>query len=172
MVQKKLVMVQSTSNYNERRILFKKDDIDIGDIIVHEGRNWLVTEIPFFNKIHSKSKMLMCTQVLSIHTEAEERILGYDNLGRPITKIVEGKPLEFPCVVQSVDTYLNEGDTDGNINFPDGRIVLFIQNTRNANVTVGKEFTMFGFTYRIFGINRSKVIDNKGILIINADKIQ
>lgn len=169
--EEKKIMVQSTSNYNERRILFKHGDIQWGDIVIHEGEKWLVTERPYFNKIYDKSHMELCTTSM-IFTYLTDGVYEYDRFGNKIwieepTEVVK----EFPCVIESISNLNTKTTTGQQINVPEGDMVVTIPYTTDELIKLTSEFTMFGDAYRISGIDKSKVHQDKGVLILVVSRI-
>src|SRR5690606_25680864 len=117
----KNIMVQSTSNYNERRILFKKDDIQWGDIVEHEGEKWIVVERPFFNKIHEKSHIELCTTEMEFTIEIPGEVIEYDRRGNPISSSEPTiETVTFPCIVNSISALNTKTTTGQQINVPEG----------------------------------------------------
>ncbi len=167
--ESKQVMVQSTADYNKRRILFKENDIKWGDIVLLEGEKWLVTERPFFNRIHSKSHIHLCNNVMKFITFTEGKF-EYDRLGN---KIWIEEPQEvntlFPAVIESITG--TKTATGQQINVPEGDMTLQIQNTDDELIEIGNEFTMFNDTYRIAGIDKSKAHNNQGVLILIVSRV-
>lgn len=158
------VMIQSTANYNERRILFKENDIQWGDIVEHENEKWLVTERPFFNKIHSKSHIQLCNNVMKFEIKTEGKF-EYDRLGNKIW-IEEPTTInkEFPCVIDAITG--TKTTTGQQINVPEGDMTLQISYTDDELIAIGNEFTMFGDSYWISGIDKSKVHNDQGVLTL------
>lgn len=167
--ENKQVMVQSTTDYNKRRILFKENDIEWGDIVLLEGEKWLVTERPFFNRIHSKSHIQLCNNAMKFITFTEGEF-EYDRLGN---KIWIEEPQEvitlFPAVIESITG--TKTTTGQQINIPEGDMTLQIQNTDNELIKIGNEFTMFNDAYRIAGIDKSKAHNDQGVLILIVSRV-
>ncbi|WP_079709858.1 hypothetical protein [Paraliobacillus ryukyuensis] len=167
----KTIIIQSESDYNKRRILFKKDDVLWGDLITHDNEKWLVTERPFFNKIHSKSKMALCTNVLSFEVDGEREIVGWTDFNQPIysdePNIVT---IEFPCVVEDASDLKSNNEEE--VNLPNGDMALIISYTDSEQITEDREFSMFNQTYRISGIDKSKTKDSLGVLKLVVKRVQ
>lgn len=168
----KNIIIQSTTNYNERRILFKQNDLSWGDIVIHENEKWLVTERPFFNKIHEKSKIKLCNNTMKF-SHLTDGIFEYDRMGN---KIWIEEPTEvavnFPCVLESISSLNTKTTTGEQINIPEGDMVLQILYTDNDElIHITSEFKMFNSTYRISGIDRSKVYNNQGVLVLVVSRI-
>lgn len=162
----KFIIVQSTSDYNERRILMRHDDIKWGDIVLLDGEKWLVTDRPFYNKIHDKSHIQLCNNEMNF-TYLTEGIFERDRLGN---KIWIEEPTEvttlFPCVIESISSLNTKVDTGQQVNVPEGDMVLQIQYTTSELIRINNEFTVFGDNYRISGIDRSKIHNDKGVLVL------
>ena len=163
----KNIIIQSTQNYNERRILFKEDDLTWGNIITHENEKWLVTERPFFNKIHEKSKIQLCNNTIEFAKEVEGVIDHRDQFSNIIWDVPPSTQLvNFPCVLESISELNSKTTTGEQINVPEGDMVLQISYTTDELIDYGNEFKMFNNTYRISGIDNSKVHNNQGVIIL------
>lgn len=167
----KNIIIQSTQNYNERRILFKQNNLSWGNIIIYDNEKWLVTERPFFNKIHEKSKIKLCNNTIKF-SQLTDGIFEYDRMGNKIwiedpTEVT----VEFPCVLEPISSLNTKTTTGEQINVPEGDMVLQISYTDNELIHIASEFKMFNNTYRISGIDRSKVHNNQGVLIIVVSRI-
>jgi ribosome biogenesis protein Nip4 len=163
-------MIISTTNYDERRILFRKDEIRHGDLIDHENYKWLVTELPFFNKIHSKSKMVIANGEMVFQYTISTGEQEYDRYGNPIPGSggEETVTETFPCVIKSITEL--ETMTGQKINIAEGEMALLLPYSDNPLLQLGKEFNMFDDNYRITGVDRSKVIDGSGVLTLIVSK--
>ncbi|WP_405101431.1 hypothetical protein [Oceanobacillus sp. FSL H7-0719] len=169
--EEKNVMLQSTAKYDERRILFKEGDIAWGDIVIYENEKWLITERPFFNKIHEKSHIKLCNNEMKF-TYLTEGVFERDRYGN---KIWIEEPTEvvtlFPCVIDSISN-LNTKTTSGHqVNVPEGDSVVMIQYTEDELIQISNEFTMFDDNYRISGIDKSQTYKGEGVLILIITRI-
>lgn len=164
-------IVSQDSDANKRRILFKENEINWGDLVEHEGEKWLVVDRPYFNKIHSKSKMALCTNEMSFEVEGEREIVGWDDFMRPI---YSDEPtvttLTFPCVVENITNL--KTPTGDRINFPEGDLALLISYTESELIVENQEFRMFNKPYRISGIDKSSVHNDEGVLMLVAERVQ
>lgn len=163
----KRVIIQSTSDYNKRRILFKKDDFEWGDIILLEGEKWLVAERPFFNKFYSKSHIKFCNGLM-VFKEEKRDVIGRDRLNNPIYGDRELIITEIPCVVESITNL--KTPIGQQINIPNGDMIIEISNTDNELIEISREFEMFDEKYRIVGVDRSKTHNDKGVLILVVNR--
>lgn len=164
----KTVIIQSTTNYNKRRILFKNNDLHWGDLIIFEGEKWLVADRPFFNRIYSKSHIKFCNTSM-IFEKWEREIIDRDPLNNPIYGDSKLTTVEIPCVVESITNW--KTPTGEQINFPEGDMVIEISNTNNELIQINNKFKMFGDTYRIAGIDKSKIYQDKGVLILVVSRV-
>lgn len=164
------VIIQSTSNYNERRVLFRENDLQWGDLIEFQNDKWLVTERPINNRIHDKSHIKLCNNALAFK-EIVREIIGRDPVGNPIYGDGEEVITEFPCVAESISDLNTRSTTGEQINIPEGDMVLQITNTQDEKIEIGSTFEMYDNNYRISGIDRSKVHIDKGVLILVVSRV-
>ncbi|GAA0346987.1 hypothetical protein GCM10008931_42830 [Oceanobacillus oncorhynchi subsp. oncorhynchi] len=165
------IVVQSTSKYNERRILFKQDEVHWGDLVEFDNEKWIVFERPFFNQIHSKSKMKLCNSEM-VFEEWVKEIIGYDPLGNPIPGEEELKIIPFPCSVESISNLNTRSLGGSEINIPEGDMVVEIPYTNHELIEIGNDFRMFDDSYRISGIDKSSTDGQSGILILVVSRTQ
>lgn len=165
------IVIQSTSKYNERRILFKQDEIQWGDLVEFDNEKWIVIERPFDNQIHSKSKMKLCNSEM-VFEEWIKEIIGYDEMGNPIEGESELKIVPFPCSITSISNLNTKVIAGSEINIPDGDMVVEIPYTTDELIKIGNDFKMFDESYRISGIDKSSTDGKSGILILVVSRIQ
>ncbi|WP_368900851.1 hypothetical protein [Oceanobacillus oncorhynchi] len=165
------IVIQSTSKYDERRILFKQDEVHWGDLVGFDNEKWIVFERPFDNQIHSKSKMKLCNSEM-VFEEWVKEIIGYDPLGNPIHGEEELKITPFPCSVESISNLNTRSLGGSEINIPEGDMVVEIPFTNHELIEIGNDFRMFDEPYRISGIDKSSTDGQSGILILVVSRIQ
>lgn len=168
-VTKRAVISSRYGNDNELKTVTTIGDMTYGALVVHDNKNWLVTELPKNNKIEEWSVLTLCNNVLTLIDETEGSQIGTDPLGRPIYSESTSTTHEFPCIVKSVRELI-DGDQE-QINLVESKIALQIKNQTNPVLTVGQEFSMFENKYRIYGFDRSKTFNNNGLLTVLAEKI-
>lgn len=146
-------------------------DINVGDYIVWQDMYWLIKakEVETIQAYQS-FKMGKCNQILNIQVGAEEEIIDYDPLGRPITKKT---PIIYttPCIASTklyINSYTNK---DAQINLPYGQIIVQFPYNPDYQVEPDMEFDMYGSHYKIFDIDKTSVINEKGVVEIIAEKV-
>lgn len=164
----KKIIIQSTTDYNKRRILFNEGELEWGDLIVYNNEDWLVSERPFFNRIYSKSHIRLCNGLMSFEYW-EREIVDRDALGNPIYGDEKLININIPSVVESISNW--KTPTGEQINFPEGDMVLEIANTDSELIKINNRFKLFGDMYRIAGIDKSKVYQDKGVLILVVSRV-
>ncbi len=161
-------IIQSTSDDNKRVVLSRENEVNLGDYIDHKSLKWLVTELPINNRIYDKTKMTLCNETLTI-VEETTPVIDYDEFGNEIKgeKQIVNHP--FPCVVDDISSLGYEDN--GKVNLPEGEMLLFISNNQDTSVVqVDTIFNMYESEYKIKSIDRSKVINGQGFLILHTEK--
>src|SRR5690606_29521791 len=107
-----------------------------------------------------------------VFTYLTDGVYEYDRFGNKIwieepTEVVK----EFPCVIESISNLNTKTTTGQQINVPEGDMVVTIPYTTDGLIKLTSEFTMFGDAYRISGIDKSKVHQDKGVLILVVSRI-
>lgn len=167
------LIVQSSPKYGDsqvkRTILFNRGEVTRGDMIFHDDKDWLVFDMPLYNRIYEKSTMVMCTHNMHFTYIVDGVIDHYDDLDNPVYSIPPRKETKiFKCSVLSVRDL--EADTGRKINLPEGYTILYIQSTDDKLITIDNKFEIFGEPYRIRGIDKSMLFNGYGVLEIVAEK--
>lgn len=163
------VRVTEGKDYKEKKLILKPDThFDIGCLVVYNNEKWLVTD-KYENRISDSLKIELCNSEMIFQTSPTLVLIGTTPWGEEQYEEIPGSTITIPCIVQSVRE-LYDGDSE-QINVVDTRIALKIQNQNNEYIAVGKEFEIFNTKYRIYGIDKSQTIKDKGVLIVLAEKL-
>jgi hypothetical protein len=163
----KRVIIQSSNQDNKRVILSNIDDIKIGDIVEHKGLKWLVTTFTDDNNIYERGEMMLCNTQITLQIAGTKTQVGTTPYGEPIYEESPPTILTFDCVIRSVREIYT--DLNDQINLPEGRMVLMIQNT--DQITEGTEIQIYENKYKVFGVDKSKTLGNEGVLILTVDRV-
>lgn len=156
------VIIQSSSKDNQRNILFHAGLLNRGDVIEFDNYKWLVTDLPTDKYLYHSSKMTLCNASFDyVVQEGEQVYIGDDYLGRPRYRDAEPIVKTIPCVVEnSVISY----DIDQPINLPEGKLFVRIPYDGSFEIELGKVINIFNRDYRIYHIDYSLLLDNRGVL--------
>jgi hypothetical protein len=169
----KKVVIQSKNSYNTKGdssyIIGKKGDFDIGSIVEHDSKTWLVPSHIDDIKIYVKGIIRLCNSILTIPGDTTKTQTGTDSMGRPIYSETTSPSTSLPCIAES-KVYMSQDQEP--INLPNGRLVVTIPFTDNGKIKLNFEFDMYGNRYKISHLDRSQVIGTVGILQLTADLVQ
>jgi hypothetical protein len=164
-----LVRVTEGKTYKEKRlILYPDTHFDIGCLVDYNNEKWLITD-KYENQISDSLKIELCNGEIVFQTPPTRIPIGTTPWGEEEYQEIPGSTITIPCIIQSVRE-LYDGNYE-QINVVDTRIALKIQNQNNEYISVGIEFEIFNTKYRIYGIDKSQTINDKGVLIILAEKV-
>lgn len=165
----KTYKINEGKTYKEKKLILKPNvHFDIGSLVDYSNEKWLVTD-KYENQISDSLKIELCNSEMIFQTLPTLVLIGTTPWGEKQYQEIPGSTITIPCIVQSVRE-LYDGDSE-QINIVDTRIALKIQNQTNEYIAVGKKFEIFNTKYRIYGIDRSKTIKDKGVLIVLAEKL-
>lgn len=154
------------------KIIGRLSDIERGNLIKSNEQYWLVISKPEDNGIYRKATMKLCNSTFPIQTD-ETSILLTDDEGNPILDIYDdeqftvigGELINIPCIVE---TSYSTKDDNVQLPLPDNSIKVTIQYNNSSCIALNYEFEMYDETYKISHIDKSKVINGVGLLIITA----
>jgi len=162
------VIVNNEEKDNEKLIFFMPDyDVNIGTVVEYKGSKYLILEF-FDNAAYPKGKMKLCNTSFSLSGTSTKTQVGENSFGEPLYEYVESAPTLLPCIAETTITSDNVNEA---INLPEGIIQITIPYTEHADLVEGKEFTMYGTTYQIIGIDYTKSINGVGLLVIKGKKV-
>lgn len=163
------VIINEGKTHKKKKLILKPDvHFDIGSLVDYNNEKWLVTD-KYENQISDSLKIELCNSEMIFQTSPTLVLIGTTPWGEEQYEEIPGSTITIPCIVQSVRE-LYDGDSE-QINVVDTRIALKIQNQNNEYIAVGKEFEIFNTKYRIYGIDKSQTIKDKGVLIVLAEKL-
>lgn len=163
------VIINEGKTYKEKKLILKPNvHFDVGSLVDYNNEKWLVID-KYENQISDSLKIELCNGEMIFQTLPTRILIGISPWGEEQYQVIDGSTITIPCIVQSVRE-LYDGDSE-QINIVDTRIALKIQNQTNEYIAVGKEFEIFNTKYRIYGIDRSQTIKDKGVLIVLAEKL-
>jgi hypothetical protein len=141
-------------------------DIERGNVVKVDEENWLVISYPVDNKVYRKAEMRVCNATFPIISDKTKVLKGHDDFGRPIYEYVSNTN-HTPCIVESRYSFTR---SDQQITLPDNRIEIMIKYVESESLQLDAEFEMRDGTYKIKNIDYSQVINDKGILVISAER--
>lgn len=127
-----------------------------GQYCVIDGATWLITDV--VPKIISRASIQLCNEILRIQTGEDKTQIGTDPIGKPVYSI---EPIyeDFRCIASNKvnSPYDNLNNP---INLPEGSIRVSIPYVDIEHISDNTEFNMFGYTYKIMGIDNTKTQSN------------
>lgn len=153
------------ANSQTRKVIGKREDIEIGNILEFEAHKWLVTTFPEDNKIYKKAEIKLCNSTFHIQSDKTRVLIGHDGDGRPIYEEQYAIDYHEPCVVENKVVSTQDS---GQILLPEGQLNITMKYIEADNVKLGSEFRMYEETYEIRDIDYSKVINGIGIVTLNG----
>ncbi|NLD45798.1 MAG: hypothetical protein GX660_01170 [Clostridiaceae bacterium] len=141
--------------------------INIGSLVVDGGNIWLAIDV--VSDIASKGILRLCNNTLTLQTGATETLKGYDSVGRPVYELTPVYT-SWNCVATSKieNPYDN---LNSQINLPEGKMEVVIPYVNNTAIADNAEFIMWGYNYKIIGIDMSRVINDTGIIKLVAQRV-
>ncbi|MEK4824631.1 hypothetical protein NSS71_08730 [Niallia sp. FSL W8-0951] len=170
-----LIYQKYDSDSETKRVIGHIADIERGNILNINKQDWLVVTIPEDNKIYRKADMKICNSFFPAITDKTKVLMRddqgnviRDKFGDPVYQWVGGEEFLVPCIVESS---IKDREKNSQLNLPDGRIVITMKYQPISNVKDNSEFMMYDNTYKIVNVDKTKVINEVGLMTITADII-
>jgi hypothetical protein len=151
-----------------KKVIGRIEDIDQGNIMTIDNLNWLIITLPEDNKIYRKAEMKLCNSTYPIKSNKTKVLKGYNQLGKPIYEdVYEVNRLE-PCIVE---TSYYKTDSNAQLVIQNNQLSITIKYQISDTIAINEEFTMYNNQYKITDIDYTKVINEKGIIKIIAERV-
>jgi hypothetical protein len=141
---------------------------NVGDYIEFQGNKYLNVFVPEERETYWSSKGRLCNSTYPIKLNKTTVLKGHNTLGKPITQDVYEIDRLEPCIVETGNY---TGDTDNQLVIPKNTMYITMKYQPSDTIKVNYEFTMYNNKYKIVDIDYTKVINEKGIIKIIAERV-
>lgn len=153
---------------DEKTLLFKPPfTVTMGSVAELSDGKWILVET-FNDEVFPKAKIKQANQILPLTGLQTETQIGTDEFGRPINEYVPTSPTLLPCIVESS---IYQPKEDSVITLPNGKILVTIPYTIHDDISDNKEFELYGEKYKIVGIDRTKSVNEVGLMILHCERV-
>jgi hypothetical protein len=158
-------------NSNEKSLLFTPNtNVDIGSVVNLNSHHYLIMDFQGegINEIYPSATLKLCNATYPIKLNKISVLKGHNQLGKPIYEETYQFDRTEPCIVEtgSITT-----DTDKQLVIPNNSILITIKYQQSDTLKENYEFTMYNDKYKIVNIDHTKVINEKGIVKILAERV-
>jgi protease II len=163
------VVVTQGKTSEDKTLLFQPESVAyIGDIVKIKENNYLLLDFKGegISEIYPVGVLKLCNATFPIISDKTRVLIGYDEYQRPVYNYVTNTN-QVPCIIESRYSFTRSNQQ---ITLPDNRIEIMIKYVESESLKLDSEFEMRDGTYKIKNIDYSKVIKDKGILIISAER--
>jgi hypothetical protein len=162
---------------NEKSLLFVPNTkIDIGSSVELNGNSYLIMDFQGegINEIYPNATLKLCNSTYPIKS-TRTRVLKKDSEGKtvldkfgdPVYVYTDGATTSLPCIVESS---IIAADENKQLPLPQGQLRVTL--SYREDVKVNDTFSMYNNTYKIRGIDYTKVINGKGIMLLAVEQVQ
>jgi hypothetical protein len=163
-----LVYQKYDSESTIKKVIGRIEDIEIGNVLTIDETNWLIITYPEDNKIYRKAEIQLCNSNYPIKTNKTRVLKGHDGLGKPIYQESYAINKVTPCIVE---TKTSSADTNAQLSFPNNSILITVKYQTSDTLKENFEFNMYNDKYKVINVDYTKVINEKGIVKILAERV-
>lgn len=155
--------------YQLKFILLKPNtSLNIGDMIVMDGVQWMVTDYTGENPLYPKAKIEQCNYLLAVTTGVTKTLVGYDSLKRPVynsTPIVTN----VNCIIRSSVPNVN---LNQNINLPNDIMYISMEYHSTAkSIKENDKFEIYNQQYKVTGFDYTAINYGVGIITFVTERV-
>lgn len=147
----------------------------LGDFIEYQGNSYLNVFMSEERITFWSSKARLCnstypvkankTKVLKLDAEGKPVL---DKFGDPVYIYTDGQITNIPCITESS---IIASDENKQLPLPQGQLRITMQYQNIDDIKVNNTFAMYNNTYKIRNIDYTKVINNKGIVVLSVEQV-
>lgn len=157
-------------NSDEKSLLFTPNTkVDIGSVVEMNSNSYLIMDFQGegINEIYPSAVLKRCNSTYPIKSNKTRVLKGQDDDGRNVYE--DSYDTNFiPCIVENK---ISAGKDNGQLPLPEGRINITMKYQSADNLKINSEFEMYGNVYRIIDFDMTKVMNNKGIMVVLAERV-
>jgi hypothetical protein len=161
----------------EKSLLFAPNTkIDIGSVVPLNGNSYMVMDFQGegINEIYPSATLKLCNSTYPING-SRTKVLKTDSNGKavlnkfndPVYIYTDGATTNTPCIVAST---IIAADENKQLPLPEGQLTVTL--SYRDDVKVNDTFSMYNNNYKIRGIDYTKVINGKGIMVLSVEQVQ
>ncbi|HZG59383.1 MAG TPA: Ig domain-containing protein [Anoxybacillus sp.] len=164
-VEKKAIVNNAKIGDYEDKYIYTLSNIQRGNLILHNGKNYLIVSDVTEGKQYNKALMRKCTHTIYVLVKEGEQVqVGTTPWGDPIYETIGAEYDDFPCIVEQEKIVIENGA----IRTVDTEILITLQdNEHTRKIKVNDTYEVTGYTYRVVNVNYTK----KGLIILKCETV-
>jgi len=165
-------ITKDKDTYKKRKFVFVPDTkVDMGHYVTQGELTYLLTTRDT-NEITPQFLGELCSAEFPVKYADEKKFLGYDDLDRPVYKVIPGEVTRLPCVPKMNDASTAIADTNNPVNLLDNQVMVTIPYREAPSIKYNEKFELYNDVYRIIRIDPSFSINKVGILRITGERVE
>ncbi|MEK4125893.1 Ig domain-containing protein [Anoxybacillus sp. FSL W8-0382] len=163
-VSKKCIVQNAKIGDYEEKYIYTLDSIQRGNLIVYNGKNYLIVSDVTQGKLYKQAKMCHCNYEIVVEGQKVcDEIVSYNVFGEPIYECHTTESISVPAIV---DKYTFKIDNFAPIRLPENQIIVTMQENENkSKFTVNTKFGVMGHTWKVVDVD----ITRNGLLILTCE---
>lgn len=162
-VPKKCIVQNAKIGDYEDKYIYTLDSIQRGNLILHNGKNYLIVSDVMEGKQYKKAIMRKCTHTISVMIQEGGQVLvGTTPWGEEIYETVDPVYDDFPCIVEQQKVVIDGGQ----IRTSDSEILVTLQDNKfTRKIKLNDIYEVAGAQYKVIHINYTK----SGLIILKCE---
>ena len=165
-VSKKCIVQNGNIGDYEEKYIYTLSDIQRGNLILHNGKNYLIVSDVTQGKLYKKALMRHCNYEIVVEGRRKCEIVSYNVFGEPIEECHTTESFSVPAII---DKYAFKIDNFVPIRLPENQIIVTVQNNEKnlSKFTVNTKFDVMGHTWKVVDVD----ITRNGLLILTCENL-
>ncbi|MEK4165603.1 Ig domain-containing protein [Anoxybacillus sp. FSL W8-0104] len=163
-VEKKVIVNNAKIGDYEEKYIYTLDSIQRGNLIVYNGKNYLIVSDVTQGKLYKKALMRHCNYEIIVEGQKVCEIVGWNDFGEPIYECHTTESINIPAIV---DKYTFKIDNFAPIRLPENQIIVTIREDDNTKqkFVANATFDVMGKTWKVIDVDLTR----NGLLILTCE---
>jgi hypothetical protein len=156
---------------DDKKLLLKPDvQVNIGSVVEVNIDSYLVMDFlgEGINEIYPSATLKLCNSTYPIKSNKTKVLKGHDTFNRPVYENIYSVDRLEPCIVESGNFTT---DTESQLVIPKNTMFITLKYQQSDTIAYNYEFEMYNNKYKIKDIDYTKVINEKGIIKLIAERV-
>jgi hypothetical protein len=164
------IITQDKKSEDKKLLLLPDVQVDIGSVVELNSNLYLIMDFQGegINEIYPSATLKKCNNTYPIKVNKTSQLKGHNQLGKPVYEDVYSVDKLEPCIVESGNFAT---DTDSQLVIPKNTLFITLKYQLSDTINYNYEFTMYNNKYKIKDIDYTKVINEKGIIKLIAERV-
>lgn len=169
-IEYEAIITQEKKSEDKKLLLLPNTTVAIGSTVEMNNNSYLIMDFQGegIHEIYPSATLKKCNSTYPIKSNKTRVLKGHNQLGKPVYEDTYSIDKLEPCIV---DYGTGSTDTESQLVIPKNTIFVTLKYQQSDTIDYNYEFEMYNNKYKIKDIDYTKVINEKGIIKLIAERV-